>query len=194
MCAACHDQHNTHQEWLVSPAAAAGMNCADCHMPPVERTGDEAGAPRPGRSHRLLGGRDRDFSLAGLQLDHTVTDGILEVTLINTAAGHNLPTDSRNRALDLVVTVFGPDGRPVLGDDAASRSAWEQPGTARSRFRNPYRSSGRPSTQIPAGESFTLAVPLVPGARRATIELFYKLQPFVVDEESHWSHRIDVDL
>lgn len=193
-CAACHDQHNTHQEWLASPAAAAGISCADCHMQPVERTGTEAGAPRTGASHRFLGGRDRQFALDGLTLDHTVSDGVLDVTLHNTAAGHNLPTDSRNRALDLVVTVFGADGRPVDGDDASSRQAWERPGTARMRFRNPYRSSGRPSTQLPAGETATLSVPLPTGARRAVIELLYKLQPFVADEESHWSQRLEVDL
>jgi hypothetical protein len=193
-CAACHDQHNTHQEWLASPAAAAGTTCGDCHMQPVERTGSEAGAPRIGRSHRFPGGRDEEFALAGLELDHGVSDGVLTVTLHNKMAGHNLPTDSRNRALDLVVTLYGADGRPLPGGDAASRQSWELAGTARMRFRNPYRSSGLPSTQLPAGQRATLTLPLPAGARRASIELFYKLQPFVADEQSHWSHRVDVDL
>ncbi len=200
MCAACHDQHNTHEEWLVSPAAGAGDDCISCHMQRVARTDTEVGAPRSGRSHRFLGGRDRDFALAGLALTHELRqpsgdagDRVLAVTLENRFAGHNLPTDSRNRALDLVVTLFDAHGL-ALPATVPLVAPGETEGTARRRFRNPYRSSGNPSTQLPAGESSRLEVPLPSSARRARIELLYKLQPFITDGEAHWSLTEDVVL
>ena len=65
-------------------------------------------------------------------------------------------------------------------------------GTARLRFRNPYRSSGDPSTQLPAGETAILDVPLPPEAARARVDIHYKLQPWATDEEAHWSYGEDI--
>jgi hypothetical protein len=197
LCAPCHDQHDTHQEWKASPAAAEGKSCIACHMERVHRVAGEAGAPRSGRSHAFVGGRDRDFALAGLDLRALVSDdrGTLHVELENTFAAHNLPTDSRNRALDLVVTLLDDRGVelpaiPDLGD----RHPGGETGSARLRFRNPYRSSGNPSTQLPAGQTATLDVPLGDAARRAIVELYYKLEPWVDDTEAHWSERLELDL
>ena len=198
LCAPCHDQHDTHQEWKASPAAAAGKSCIDCHMPRVLRDGEgEAGAPRSGRLHAVLGGRDREFALAGLRLSASPSDdgATLQVALENTFAGHNLPTDSRNRALDLVVTLLDERGAELppiegLGD----RFPGGETGTARLRFRNPYRSSGDPSTQIHAGQSARLDVPLADGVRHALVELFYKLEPWIGDDQAYWSERLEVDL
>ena len=196
-CAACHDQHDTHKEWLASPAAAAGRDCADCHMPRVNRGGAEAGAPRAGRSHRFPGGRDVDFAAAGFREETHLQPNAdapeqLVVTLVNEFAGHNLPTDSRNRALDLVVTLLDARGRPLPPPPGETREAWERDGTARMRFRNPYRSSGAPSTQLPAGESAVLTVDIPPAAVRAQVDVLYKLQPFLRDEDSHWRRRSEV--
>ncbi len=195
-CAACHDQHNTNQEWLVSPAAARGDDCISCHMPRVQRSGAEVGAPRAGRSHRFLGGRDEEFTLQAIDLTHELSaDGrTLTARLHNRFAGHNLPTDSRNRALDLVVTLFDAHGRALGPPPGTERESWEQDGTARRRFRNPYRSSGAPSTQLPAGETASVSVEVPATAVRAVIGLHYKLQPFVRDDSAHWSRRIEVDL
>jgi len=199
LCAPCHNQHNTHDEWRASPAFAAGETCQSCHMPRVLREGPEAGAPRSGRSHRFLGGRDREFALSGLTLEHEIADGALFVTLTNTFAGHNLPTDSRNRALDLVVTLYDLRGQEldeatVFGPDRPERHPGGERGTARRRFRNPYRSSGDPSTQLPAGESATLEVPLPDDASRARIELLYKMEPWIGDEQAQWSERRELTL
>ena len=197
LCAPCHNQHQTHDEWRVSPAAAEGQNCRDCHMARVRREAPSAGAPRSGRSHRFLGGRDREFALAGLTLSHEIDHdaATLTVTLSNDFAGHNLPSDSRNRALDLVVTVSDAMGVTAgaiegLGD----RFPGGENGTARLRFRNPYRSSGQSSTQIPAGEQRQLVVPFSSSARSATIELLYKLEPWISDIEAHWNQTVQVDL
>ncbi len=195
MCAACHDQHLTHQEWLASPAFERGDDCMSCHMERVERSHTEVGGPRVGRSHRFLGGRDKDFALPGIDLSHRIdeADGTLVATIRNAFEGHHLLTDSRNRALDLVVTLYDGRGRPIPMAADAEIVDEQTEGTARLRFRNPYRSSGKTSTQIPAGESRELAVP-IGAARRARIALHYKLEPFIPDGEAHWSHTVDVDL
>ncbi|MED5330156.1 MAG: multiheme c-type cytochrome [Planctomycetota bacterium] len=193
LCAGCHDQHNTHQEWLASPAFQAGEDCMSCHMPRVNRSGTEVGAPRSGRSHRFLGGRDREFALSGLELTHHIdqANGVLVVSLENTFAGHNLPTDSRNRAIDLVVTLFDSRGEPL---HKAVTEAGRTEGTARLRFRNPYRSAGQPNTQIPPGETRTLTVDLSPEVHRATIKVLYTLEPYIPDHAAHWSQEWEVQL
>jgi hypothetical protein len=194
LCAPCHNQHATHDEWRASPAYAEGQSCIDCHMPRVLRAGSEAGAPRSGRNHGNFGGRDRDFALAGLALEHERTaDGLL-VRLVNRFAAHNLPTDSRNRALDLVVTLLDVRGAELPPSDPTPRHPGGERGTARLRFRNPYRASGDPNTQLPAGETASLLVPLPPEAARARLELHYKLQPWVDDNQAHWSLREEIDL
>jgi len=196
MCAACHNQHNTHDEWRASPAALAGKDCLDCHMTRLARHGSEAGAPRAGRSHRFPGGRDRDFVLQGLSLDtrHVGDEKRLQVTLRNDFAGHNLTTDSRNRALDLVVTLFDARGVALPPPAVEPREPGCDTGTARRRFRNPYRASGDPNTQLPAGESAVLDVPLPDGAVRAVVELFYKLSPWAPDKEALWTQRQEIAL
>ncbi|MCB9899453.1 MAG: hypothetical protein H6825_15710 [Planctomycetes bacterium] len=197
LCAPCHNQHDTHVEWRASPAAERGETCFTCHMPPVKRDGSEAGAPRAGRDHRFLGGRDHDFAASSFTLAHELTDDgrQLSVTITNTFAGHNLPTDSRNRALDLVVTLLDARGAEVpKAEGVGDRFPGGETGTARLRFRNPYRSSGDPTTQIPAGESRTLTLPVPETARKAVIEVFYKLQPWIPDSEARWSERQEFEL
>jgi hypothetical protein len=198
-CAACHNQHGTHDEWLASPAADRGEDCMSCHMARVPRTDAEAGAPRAGRSHRFLGGRDRDYALAGLLLEHEFDAAGRRLTarLVNRFAGHNLPTDSRNRALDLVVTLYDAQGRalpPGPQEPEQEREPGCETGTARLRFRDPYRSAGKANSQLPAGESATLSLAVPEAAVRARIELHYRLQPFVSDAEAHWSLAQDVSL
>ena len=193
-CQACHNQHNTHDEWRASPAAAAGKDCVTCHMSPVQRTGSEAGAPRTGASHRFLGGRDKEFAASGLTLGHRLEGRELVATLSNDFAGHNLPTDSRNRAMDLVVTVFDSHGAPVPPPAGDKREPGCETGTARARFRNPYRASGQASTQLPAGKTFELRVPLPDGASRAVIDLVYKLEPWIPDRDAHWALQQEVPL
>jgi len=196
LCFPCHNQHQTHDEWRASPAAAAGKTCIDCHMPRVTRTPPEAGAPRAGRHHGNWGGRDEAFALAGIEMSHEVDERArtLSVTITNAFAAHNLPTDSRNRALDLVVTLYDAGGLPIPPPAGATRGPGQHRGTARMRLRNPYRSSGDPNTQIPAGESRTLTVALPDDARRAAYELVYKLSPWVPDEQAHWTELWELEL
>jgi hypothetical protein len=196
LCAPCHNQHNTVDEWEASRYPPAGITCLDCHMQPVTRTNGD-GSTRAGRSHRFLGGHDLETLRNAATLTHEVTGDAgakkLVVTLVNGGAGHNFPADARHRALDLVITLIQDDG-VELPPREFGRGYGRERGTARRRFRNPYREEnerltnkdafGKENTQIVAGETVSFEVPFDPAAvARARIELIYKLTPIQKDDE-----------
>ena len=191
LCAPCHNQHNTVNEWLEAPAELRGESCNDCHFPHVTRPGREEGTTRPGRSHLLRGWRDQNLDMEAMTVKEAIEGDeggrTLVVRVINDKTPHNVPTDSRNRALDLVVTFFkeGGDVFPVA-DSEGPREFGQEPGTYRLRFRNPYRSEfGKVSTQIPSGQEARLDAAVPDGAHRVTIKLLYKLPPFTRDDEAY---------
>jgi nitrate/TMAO reductase-like tetraheme cytochrome c subunit len=196
LCAPCHNQHNTVDEWELTPFAKAGTGCDDCHMPVVERRNSD-GSTRSGRSHRMAGGHDPEMLAKAYLIKTEIKDGEggrknLVVSVTNSGAGHNFPADARHRALDVVVTLIQPDGVQVPPREA--RPYGRDRGTARRRFRNPYREEterldnkekwGRENTQILAGETLSLEVPFEPGTvAEARVELIYKLTPIQLDDE-----------
>lgn len=191
LCAPCHNQHDTVIEWEESSYHDAGVSCNDCHMPPAERVLAD-GSKRMGRSHRFPGAHDRDLLIAALDVATEIEADRLIVRVTNTGAGHNYPTDARHRALDLVVTLRTPDGIEVPAREP--REPGQEPGTARRRFRNPYRGAverldnleryGRENTQILAGETIVFEVPYrKEDIGSARIEVIYKLTPLVPDAE-----------
>lgn len=208
LCAPCHNQHNTVDEWEASSYPKGGVTCLDCHMQSVDRIGAD-GAVRRGRSHRFPGGHDLETLQKASTLEHAIRvadDGTsrLVVTLTNSGAGHNFPADARHRALDLVVTLLQHDGVAVPPRDSG-RGYGRERGTARRRFRNPYREEterltnleryGRENTQIIAGETITFEVPFDPTVvDRARIELIYKLTPIQLDDEGVRVHDANVPL
>ncbi len=208
LCAPCHNQHNTVDEWEASSYAKAGVTCLDCHMQPVERRLAD-GSTKRGRSHRFPGGHDVETLHKAFTLRSEVrsaADGgqVLAVTLTNSGAGHNFPADARHRALDLVVTLLQEDGLE-LPPRESNRGYGRERGTARRRFRNPYREEverltnkeqfGRENTQIISGESVLFEVPFDPAAvARARIELIYKLTPIQNDDEGTRIHDQALDL
>jgi nitrate/TMAO reductase-like tetraheme cytochrome c subunit len=204
VCAPCHNQHNTVDQWEESAWSKKGTTCLDCHMQAVERTNSD-GTKRSGRSHAFPGAHDlgtlgKAFQDGWKTAVVDVAPGPdgkgggkkLVVSLTNTGAGHNFPADARHRALDLVVTLIQPDGVEVPPREA--RPYGRERGTARRRFRNPYREEteritnretyGRENTQILSGETLSLEVPFDPSAvDRARVELIYKLTPIQKDDE-----------
>ena len=207
LCAPCHNQHETVDEWEATEYARQGTDCNDCHMPAVERNLAD-GSTRPGRSHRFLGAHDRGMLQRGIEMSHTIErapDGTatLAVSLTNEGTGHNYPSDARHRALDLVVTLIQEDDVELPPRD--SRTAGRERGTERRRFRNPYRQEperltntelfGRPNTQIRAGETQTMRVPFASDrVTRAHIELIFKLTPLQSDSEGILVHESWVEL
>jgi len=164
------------------------MSCNPCHFPPVVRPGRDNGAPRQGRSHLLNSWRSRNLTTGPLvvRTELSQSNDTLRVTVANETVPHNIPTDSRNRALDLVVTFYGKGGLPVPPSDRTTLEYGQEDGTYRLRFRNPYRTEyGKKNSQIPSGSQALLeaAVPLDAGDD-VRIQLLYKLTPFTTDEEA----------
>ncbi|MCG6118880.1 MAG: hypothetical protein MEQ07_11925 [Aquimonas sp.] len=131
MCASCHEYENpvtgapgqeTYTEWLASPAASAGVQCQDCHMPSATTPGRIANvgqAPiRPGsqrHDHSFPGvysgrlGNPVALSFSAAQnAGHLVVDVAVE----NLGLGHHYPTgvDVRNA---FVLVEARLDGQPL---------------------------------------------------------------------------------
>ena len=196
LCAPCHNQHQTIDEWEQSSYHAQGIGCNDCHMPEVKRVLAD-GSTKVGRSHRFLGAHDLETLQSAAEVRTEVAQSesgepVVRVSISNTGCGHNFPTDARHRALDLVVTLIQEDGVEVAARE--SRPVGRERGTARRRFRNPYRQEteqflneelyGRRNTQIRAGETIVFDVPFDPGrVAHARVELIFKLTPLQTDAE-----------
>jgi len=198
LCAPCHNQHNTVDEWVAAPAHLKGDNCNHCHYPEVMRPGRGGGPPREGRSHLLRGWRTENLEMEAFSFEKRVTgqDGkkVVEVRMINDKTPHNVPADSRNRALDLLITFLSKGGRPFPAADGA-REFGQEPGTYRKRLRNPYRSEiGKQNTQIVAGTEVSLLAPVPRDAVRARIEILYKMTPFTTDEDAIVVRSETIDL
>jgi hypothetical protein len=198
LCTPCHNQHNTVDEWNASPENLRGENCNHCHYPPVKRPGRKDGPEREGRSHRLCSWRNENLDMTPLTYrTHLVgagEDRKIRVRLINDRTPHNVPADSRNRALDLVLTFIDAGGQPFPAADG-KRKYGREPGTYRLRFRNPYRSEiGQKNTQIVAGTEAVLEAPVPAGAIRAKIKVLYKLTPFSPDDEAITIRSEEIDL
>lgn len=164
LCASCHNQHGTTDQWRASPAAAAGTTCHACHMPEVPRAHG-----RGGRDHAFRGAHDVDMLRSAGRFDTGVEAGELALTLTNSGAGHNLPTEERHRAVDLVVRFVDAEGRA---------GEWQRA----FRFRQPYRDEAGEDTQLRAGAAHTVRVAIPADAVRAEARAWYRLQPYVGDE------------
>ncbi|MFH0947177.1 MAG: multiheme c-type cytochrome [Planctomycetota bacterium] len=185
LCAPCHNQHNTVDEWEQSPLELRGENCGGCHMPEVVRA---SGPGRPGRYHGPRGGNDLELLQSAATLTWSVVESPtgprLRVSITNSGTAHNLPADAKHRAIDLVLRLKDREGRAV--GPQANQGPGQIGGAARLRFRNPYRTETElENTQIPSGETRTLEVALdLESVRSASILLLYKRTPYVSDGEA----------
>jgi hypothetical protein len=187
LCAPCHNQHNTVDEWKAAPAHLKGDSCHGCHMPLVQRPQKNGAPPKMGRDHSYLGGHSLEMLLQAFTLKHEQQKqngtNTLVVRLINDKCGHNFPTDSRHRAVDLIVTFYNAGGVPFPAVEE-DRPLEQASGTYRKRFRNPYRSeTGMKDTQIRAGKEAVLEAKVPENAHKATIRVIFKLTPFLKDSE-----------
>lgn len=176
LCAACHNQHETVNQWRES-SFFEGINqqdCLDCHMPWVE---SENGRHR---SHRFPGGDVLAMVQSAVELTGAVQDGNWVLTLENVRGGHSFPTDERSRAAD----VFW---RPLA-------AAGETPGPWRHlhRMRSPYRDEvDIEVTLLRADEARAIPVTTateglgdpIPATQAIEAALFYKRTPYWLDPE-----------
>lgn len=166
LCAGCHNQHGTVDQWRASDYPAQNIGCLECHMPALQRADG-----KPGRDHRMHGGH----SLAELQkataLSARVEDGAWRARVANVGAGHNYPTDERSRASDLF-------WRPAESSD---EPAWQHV----YRFRNPYRFEvDQPNTELAAHAALDLVLEGADVDQPIELLLAYKLTP-VWDDPEH---------
>lgn len=176
-CASCHNQHWTTDQWRASHWAQQGIDCASCHMPVVDRVRKD-GSKRPGRGHVFPGAHDLATLQKAAEFTATRDGDELVLTLHNTGAGHNFPTEERHRAVDMVwraITAAGP---------GPWQRAW--------RFRQPYRDEAEPinpgnasgeNTQLPAGAKKDVRVAVPTDAVAVEARLWYRLTPFVGDDD-----------
>lgn len=163
LCASCHNQHWTTDQWEQTSYAAEGIECNDCHMPEASRAGAR------GRQHGFAASHHVPTLRSAATMDVAVEGGELVLRLENTGAGHNFPTEERSRAVDMMVR-FEP---------AEEAAEWSRA----HRFRLPYRSEPLPDTTLPAGERREIRVAIPPSATGAVARLWYRLTPFVGDDD-----------
>lgn len=108
-----------------------GMICQSCHMPEVNRPVAEGGPLRQGRRHLWRGGHDPDMIKQALAIHiqadppalgpgDTVT---FTVTLINSGAGHKLPTGDPDRHFTVEFAVKDRENH-VLQDKTETMGRW----------------------------------------------------------------------
>ncbi|MHC4897191.1 MAG: multiheme c-type cytochrome [Planctomycetota bacterium] len=169
MCASCHNQHGTTDQWRATRYPQEGKDCNSCHMPEVERQ-LQAGRKRKGYGHVFHGAHDKAILQSAGTFEAVAADGELVMSYENTSAGHNVPTEARHRALDIVFRFQLADG---------SQSEWQRA----YRFRQPYRDEPGENTQLPADQKKVVRVPVPEDATKAEARLWYRLTPFVLDDD-----------
>ncbi len=179
LCKTCHNQHKTTDQWAASPFAKKGVSCNDCHMPKIEG--------KPGRrSHWVKGAHDLATLRSAARLGVRVSESKILVEVENKGAGHNLPTEERHRAVDVIYRIL-PAGTKA--------KTWDPPFTRLYRFRQPYLGDPGPNTQLPSGQtwkgSFDIPAALQIKGTRVQVRLLYQLTPFKKDEEGSLLYEIE---
>jgi len=123
LCAGCHEYSTvggfpaltTYSEWTQGPYPALGVSCQDCHMALVQGSTAredvkirEEGSYRFINLHRLVGGGSQGQLRRGVDLNVVAAEargdsGIVEVEIVNSAAGHKVPTGLPSKQLVLTV-------------------------------------------------------------------------------------------
>ena len=165
-CASCHRNHGTPYQWERSPAGkASGRACMDCHMAKVTRPIAVGGEVREVRKHIFPGSRSDEQVHRAYRYTAVLEGNEAVVTIANRGAGHNFPTELKQRSVESLIIVRDVDGSEI----ARSRMVFRDP------YKRPYGLELPVNTQIPGGESRTHRVPI--GVAGGTVEtkLFFKL-------------------
>lgn len=171
-CASCHRNHGTPYQWEKSPIGKeSGRTCMDCHMELVERPVAVGGPVRFVRQHVFPGSRSEEQVKRAYRYTAEIEGSEVRVTIQNRGAGHNFPTELKQRSVESLVTVFDTEGNEI----ARSRMVFRDP------YKRPYGLKLPVNTQIPSGESRTHTVPLGVEAGHVETRLFFKLY-FPIDD------------
>ncbi|NBB93131.1 MAG: hypothetical protein GVY32_08190 [Gammaproteobacteria bacterium] len=150
LCASCHEYVNpdtgapgqeTFSEWQGSPAAAAGQQCQDCHMPeadspgPIAAIGAAPVRPPEQRHHHGFPGVYSGMLPDPIDIDVEVRPFAerleIRTSVLNRVTGHDWPTGVAFRNAMLVVEVW-VEGQPLVqlsGDQVPDWGSDDEPGT-----------------------------------------------------------------
>ncbi len=165
-CASCHRNHGTPFQWEKSPTGkATGRACMDCHMREIERPIAVGGPVWEVRSHVFPGSRNEQHLRRAYEYGAKIEKDHVLVTIKNRGAGHNFPTELKQRSVESLVVVRDLEGN----ETARSRMVFRDP------YKRPYGLELPVNTQIPGGETREHRVPI--GIEAGTVEttLFFKL-------------------
>lgn len=181
-CASCHRNHGTPFQWEASPLGKeVGNVCIDCHMPRVQRPSAIGGPVKSVRSHTFPASRSESQLRRAYSYDAKIDGDEVVVRIENKGAGHNFPTELKQRAVESVVVVRDAEGNEV----ARSRMSFRDP------YKRPYGLSLPVNTQIPSGEFREHRVPIGVADGVVTCELHYKLYYPIEDHHPDLARQLE---
>ena len=181
-CASCHRNHGTPFQWEKAPTGkAADMVCMDCHMSLVRRPVAMGQKPRMVRSHFFPGSRSEKQLRRAYRNEATISGNEVVVRVTNKGAGHNFPTELKQRSVESLVVVYDTRGSELY----RSRMVFRDP------YKRPYGLMLPVNTQIPAGQSREHKVPLKVAAGRVDCQLHYKLYFPIEDNHPELARQLE---
>ena len=184
-CASCHRNHGTPFQWATSPLGK-GMDraCIDCHMAAALRPVAVGEEPRYVSTHTFPGSRSDEHVRRAYSFEARIEGNEVVVRITNRGAGHNFPTELKQRSLESLVVVKDADGAEV----SRSRMVFRDP------YKRPYGLHLPVNTQIPSGESVEHRVPIRVADGTVECELHFKLYYPIEDHHPDLSRRLEVEV
>jgi HEAT repeat protein len=165
-CASCHRNHGTPFQWERNPnGKPSGRVCIDCHMPDVLRPVAVGGPERLVKSHVFPASRSDSQRRRAYEYRARIDGNVVVVNIKNKGAGHNFPTELKQRSVESLVVVRDTEGKEV----ARSRMVFRDP------YKRPYGLELPVNTQIPGGQTRNHRVPIPVASGTVECDLFYKL-------------------
>ncbi|MEC7724261.1 MAG: hypothetical protein VYD05_02025, partial [Planctomycetota bacterium] len=132
-------------------------------------------------SHAFPGARDVDHVRSAYDYEASIEGNEAVVIVANTGAGHNFPTELRQRSVESLVIVKDAEGHEV----ARSRKVFRDP------YKRPYGMTLQTNTQIPSGEEREHRVPIGVADGTVTCELHYKFYFPIEDNHPELANRLE---
>ena len=181
-CASCHRNHGTPYQWERAPnGKASGRECMDCHMQTIVRPVAVGEPPKKVKSHVFPGSRSESQLKKAYSYTAAISGNEVVVTVKNKGAGHNFPTELKQRSLESLIVVRDAQGREI----GRSRLVFRDP------YKRPYGLELQVNTQIPSGETREHRVPLKVAAGSVDCELHFKLYYPIEDHHPGLARRLE---
>jgi HEAT repeat protein len=137
--------------------------------------------PRPVRSHVFPASRSEKQLRRAYQYEAGIDGDHVLVRITNKGAGHNFPTELKQRSVESLIVVRDREGNEV----ARSRMVFRDP------YKRPYGLELPVNTQIPAGQTREHRVPLTIADGYVDCELHYKLYFPIEDNHPELARQLE---